>query len=100
MLQHHEVDAVLFADVEQYADIRMLQAGDGAGLAFEASAQIVPVGDELREDFDGDGAVEPRVEGFVHFPHPARAEGREDFIRAEAVSGREWHMSDSAKFIP
>jgi hypothetical protein len=75
MLQHHEVDAVLFADVEQYADIRMLQAGDGAGLAFEASAQIVPVGDELREDFDGDGAVEPRIARLVHFAHTTRAEG-------------------------
>jgi hypothetical protein len=76
MLQHHEVDAVLFADIEEDADIRMLQAGDGAGLAFEASAQIVPVGDELREDFDGDGAVEPRVASLPHFAHPARAERR------------------------
>jgi hypothetical protein len=48
MLQHHEVDAVLLADVEEDADIRMLQAGDGAGLAFEAGAQIVPVGDVFR----------------------------------------------------
>ena len=99
MLQHHEVDAVLFPDVEQDADVRMLQAGDGAGLAFEARAQIVPVGDELREDFDGDGAVKPRVARFPYFTHAARAEGREYFVWAEAVSGREWHVTDSAKSI-
>jgi hypothetical protein len=29
MLQHHEVDAVLFAHVEKDADTRMLQAGGG-----------------------------------------------------------------------
>jgi hypothetical protein len=40
MLQHHEVDAVLFADVVKDADIRVIQAGDGAGLAFEAGADV------------------------------------------------------------
>jgi hypothetical protein len=40
MLQHHEVDAVLFADVVKDADIGMIQAGDGPGLAFEAGADV------------------------------------------------------------
>jgi len=35
MFEHHEVDTVLFADVVEDADIGMLQAGDGAGLAFK-----------------------------------------------------------------
>jgi hypothetical protein len=70
----------------------MLQAGDGAGLALEARTQIVPVGDEFREDFDGDSAVKPGVARFPHFAHAARAEGREDLVWTEAVSRRKWHI--------
>jgi hypothetical protein len=64
----------------------MPKAGDGAGLALEPDAQIVPVGDVFGETFDSDSAVEPRVARLPHFAHAARAEGREDLMRAEEVS--------------
>ena len=47
ILQDEVVDAVLMSDVEQRADVRMIQRRDGARLAVEAVAQL-RVGGELR----------------------------------------------------
>ena len=47
-------------------------------------------------NFDGDGAVEAGVIGLVNVTHPSRADGREDFIGAEFVAGRERHLIDKA----
>ena len=41
----------------------------------------------LGKNFDGDGAVEAGVFGFVDFTHPAGAERRQDFVRTEPASG-------------
>ena len=40
ILQHEEVDAVLMPDVEQRADVRMIERRDRARLAVEAVAQL------------------------------------------------------------
>ena len=79
---HHEV---VRADVEQGADVRMVQSGDGAGFALEA------VGELLRGDFDGDVASQPRIAGFPHFAHAAFADGGDDFVGAEFCAGSQVH---------
>ena len=43
------------------------------------------------QNLDGDDAVEPRIAGFEHLAHAARAEGGLNFIRAEASAGRQSH---------
>ena len=45
----------------------------------------------LRQDLDGDGAVQTGIAGLVDLAHPARAEGGLDLIRAERRARREWH---------
>jgi hypothetical protein len=35
----------------------------------------------------------------IHFSHAARANGREDGVRAEFVAGRERHVGEKAKSI-
>ena len=45
------------------------------------------------EDFDGDIAAQPRVAGAIDFTHPARAERRENFVRAQAGAGRKRHWA-------
>jgi hypothetical protein len=45
----------------------------------------------LFRDLDRNGAVEPRITGFVHLTHPARADRRDDFIGPEALSRRDSH---------
>jgi hypothetical protein len=49
--------------------------------------------ERVRENFDRDRPIEPRVAGFVHLAHPAGAEQGQDFVRAEAGAGRESQQS-------
>jgi hypothetical protein len=43
------------------------------------------------QDFDGDAAIEASVTRTVDFAHAARADGSDDFVRAESASGRQVH---------
>ena len=85
---HHEVGgAVMLADVVQRADVRVVQPGDGLGLALEAGT-AVGVGAELgRQDLDGDAAIEAGVAGLVDLAHAARADGGLDLVGPEARAG-------------
>ena len=61
----------------------MVQRGGGARFLLEA-LQALGVGRERRgQDLDGDVAPEPRIARAIDLAHPARADGGEDFIRAE-----------------
>src|SRR5262249_45677404 len=74
------------------ADAGMIQRRDGTGFAFEALFQIERRRKMAGQDFDGDGPIEARIAGTVHFAHAARAQRRDDFVRAEPVSGGELHI--------
>ena len=65
----------------------MLERGNGAGLALEPRAPLRIRRHVGRQHFDRDRPIEPRVAGLVDFAHPARAEQREDLVRAEAHAG-------------
>ena len=65
----------------------MVQGAGGARLLLEA-AQPIRVGREGRgQHLDRDLAPEPRVPRAVDLAHPARAEGREHLVGAEASAG-------------
>jgi hypothetical protein len=74
----------LRADIEERADIRMLQSGDGARFAFKALASIGGISQMLRQNLYGDGAIEARVACAIDFSHAASAERRDYFVGAEA----------------
>ena len=78
-LHDHVAGAGLVADVVEGTDVGVVEAGDGAGFAFEAGAEVFALGDVVGEDFDGDGAVETGVFGFVDFAHAAGSNGGDDF---------------------
>ena len=50
--------------------MRVVQGGDGAGLALEPLLQIGVRGDMLGQDLDGDGAIRPGVAGLVASREP------------------------------
>src|SRR5207302_8872032 len=81
----------LRADVEQHADVRMIEAGDRPGLALEARPQLRVARELRRQHLDGYVSRKPRVAGAVNLSHPARANGRSNLIRAEPGTGREGH---------
>ena len=85
-LHDEEVDPLVVADVVDRADVRMIERGDGARLAFEAGAALRVGGEGRRQDLHGDIPSEPRVLRAVDLAHPASADGRIDPIRAELTA--------------
>ena len=82
---------VLPADVEQRADVRMIQLRDDARFPLEPLATI-RIGCEVgAEDFNRDRPIEPDVAGFVDFAHAAHAEWGNDFVWAKATTWRKSH---------
>jgi len=90
-LHHEEVRAVLAADVEEGADVRVVQGGDGPRLTLEAGAQLLVGGKAGREYLDRHVAPESRVARPIDFPHAAGAERGDDLVGAKAGAGSEWH---------
>ncbi len=74
--RHHDVGTVtIVAGLEDGADVRVIEPGRGLGFDQQA-----PVGVRIQhigpDPLDGDLAVESRVLGDEHFPHPASAKPR------------------------
>jgi len=67
----------------------MVQGRDRPRFMFESAQAIRVVCHRGREHFDGDVTIETRIAAAVDFTHPARPEQRDDFVRAEARTGRE-----------
>ena len=72
-------------------DVRMIQRRGGERLPFEAMARH-RVGNLTREDFDGHLALQARVPSLVHLSHAARAEHRDNFVRADSRARGETHL--------
>lgn len=87
VLHHHEVDALLFADVVDGDDIGMIERR--CGLRFLDEPQLARCLTEIfrTQHLDRDETVQPRVPRFEHFAHAARAQRFEDLIVAEGAAG-------------
>ena len=73
-------------------DVRVIQRRERLRLADE-SLQAILVGDEaLRQDLQGDIAIELRVPRLVDLAHAARSESGQDFVGAETSTRRECHL--------
>ena len=98
VLHHEEHRTVVIADVVERADVRWFRPPIGFRLALEARA---PLGDRpplsVRQDLDGDRAIEAGVAGRVDFAHAACTDGGLDLIRPEARSRGETHGNLRAK---
>ncbi len=97
---HDEVlRPVLVPDVVQRADVRVRELRDRLRFTLEALAHLGRSA-VRRENLDRDRAIEPRVAGPVHLPHPPGADRREDLVGPEAEARRERHAvrSDSSGY--
>ena len=93
---HDEILGVALApDVVERADVRVRELRDRLRLPLEALAHFGGRRQVLREHLDGHGPLEPRVLRLVHLSHAARAERREDLVRAEPCSRGERHVNRS-----
>ena len=76
----------MLADVEQGADARVGERGEGARLALEARPALGIANQAGRQHLDGDGAIETGIPGAVDLAHPPRADGARDLVRPEPHS--------------
>jgi hypothetical protein len=60
-----------------------------AGLEYSPTGLCTLV--QSQHDVDGNDAVQARVAGAVHLAHPASANGKEDFLGAQALAGADSH---------
>jgi hypothetical protein len=84
---------ILMPDVEERANVRMIERRQRPRLAIESLSKQRVGGERCREDLDRNRAIQPRVAGAKHFPHAAGAERRDDFIGAEPRAGEQCHGS-------
>ena len=70
----------------------MVQRGDGASLLLEAPQAIGIAGERCRQNFERDVASEASIASAIAFAHHPRANGREDFVRAEFCAESERHL--------
>ena len=92
-LHRQEVDAAGLLDRVDRDDVRVIERGDGAGLALEPLQPLRARGHLGRQHFESDVAAEPRVPRAVDLAHPARADRRDDLVGAEAGAGRQCHRA-------
>ena len=90
---HHQIiDTILTPHVVQHTNVRMIQAGDGFRFALEALLANGIAGKMCWENFDGNGALQPRVPRTIHLAHPARANRVQDLIGSQPNSVGQWHL--------
>jgi hypothetical protein len=89
ILHDEEVDATFMANVVKGADVRMIQRRDCAGFTLKSLMNSRVIRDTCGQHLDGNCPVQARVAGAINLAHAACAEGADDFVRAEAPTGRE-----------
>src|SRR5262249_31793989 len=73
--------------------MRMIQRCEQLRLALETRRTIGIRGEQFRENFERDVAIEFRIAGAIDLAHPARSEQRRDFVVAESHARREGHVN-------
>ena len=84
-----ELPVLGLADVENRADVGVIEGGGGAGFARKALAQQRFVAPLLGQELERHIAVEPGVPGPVDEPHTAAAEPFDDLVMGNRSSDHE-----------
>jgi len=79
---HKFHNQIIWPDVVDVADIRVIERGHGLGFTLEALRELFP------RDLDRNVAIQTRVAGAIDLAHTAGANGRENLVRAELVTSR------------
>ena len=89
----------MISNILKRTDVRMVQLGNGLGLARETLFPLTALGGMLRKDLDGDRAVKAGISRFVDLTHAARTDRRDDFVMAETFACFESHGTPTAATI-
>ena len=87
-----EVESALrLLDAVQGCEVRVVQRTQEAGLALEPRPPFLVARERIGKGLERHLSPEPRVPRPVHLPHSARANRRDDLVRAQAGPGCEGH---------
>src|SRR6185295_16309996 len=92
-LHHDEENAVVFADLEDLRDVRMIERSGGLRLTGETLHPIQIRSYFGSQHFQCDFAIKPGVPGEVHFAHPARAKPGEYLVVINVCAGANSHFA-------
>ncbi len=92
-LHHQEVRVSLVPDVEERADVGVVERGDRLRLALEPLAPLLVLSEADGEQLDGDAAVEAGVLPPPDLAHSAGADRRRQLVGPEPRSGLDGHES-------
>ena len=79
------IDSVVRANVVNRNDIGVVQRRGGLGLLTETLLAFGVRNLVRRKNLDRDDAIETRIARLVYLAHPARPDGRKNFVRPEFV---------------
>ena len=71
----------------------MIQAGNGFRFAFEPLPQFGIPGKVRRQNLNGNGSIQTRIFGAIHFAHPAGADRCNDLVGAKTCPAGEMHFT-------
>ncbi len=77
---------MLVVDFVDGADVRMIQRRGGLGFTLEAGQGLRIIGNVVREELQGDKAVQLYVLGFVDHAHAAAAEFLDDVVVRDGLA--------------
>src|SRR5438445_4492245 len=83
VFHHQEIGVVLLTDVVKRADMRMVQAGNGARLPHKSLMYFRAIGKISSQYLDGYKALQPAICSLVDLAHAAFAQERQDLIRPQ-----------------
>ena len=88
VLHHQEQRVAVFANLENLADVRMIDRGHGHRLAAQTLARVRVSRQLARQQLDGNLTIEPRVAGAIDLAHASGPEGGHNLVAAESRAGR------------
>ena len=97
LLHHDEGLALVFADIVNGANIRMVQSGGGLGLALEPFERHVVGGEFFGKKFQGHEAVQVGVFGLIDDTHPSPAELLDHSIAGDHAPNDGWGFRHAAR---
>src|ERR1035437_7767042 len=94
ILQRHPVQVlhgderfpILFSDIKDHANIGVIQRGGSLGLALKSGKYLRVASNILRQELEGDEAMQPSVLSLVHHTHPAAAQLLDDAVVRDGLA--------------
>ena len=91
--EYESLRRMVVFEPEYLRDVGMIQGREDPRLPLEPGQTVCIVGEFRRQNLEGDVPAKPAVSGAIHLPHPARPDGANDLVHAEACTDAKGHWA-------